>query len=342
MYLDIPDLDEEKEIYVIFYTPDTDMAETEPYVCDMPWYTRIARQMSHSLNKFNSSCTTKTLEWSMRDKTMTLTNNEYQEKKEQGNRANKNEIETNPLDSYQVTKVGSQVIQWTDTAGGTQYHRPFYSHVELIMDGGQVTYCIRWGEKLSKLKKVYRSDTCNMYTTLKLVLQSSAYTRLKLFCESSLKRDMTFNYYGLYFNFLPVPAHVRQSLHANGSSYWTSDSVFCSEFIARAFCFAGIFTDKTGIWVDPKSHREIATLKPKDSTLGDVQMDHTSLGEYMDSTGNVFVDPATTSPNMLYLFLKMKKYALQRRQDSFELDIWPFSGEPHSCITNSFLPTMRA
>jgi hypothetical protein len=232
-------------------------------------------------------------------------------------------------------EVGGTVIKWT--AEDCIYRRPYFSHVEMVM--GTDTYTIRWNEPLTKyLKKKYLSKH-SVYSCLQLNLRAKAFARLRNFCETALRENWQFNYSGLYFNFL-TPAAMRRWWCQNGRSYWQREKVYCSEFLARAFCYTGIFEDVCGIWTgdQEKKKNDNENQKDKDDLIecgkktDFVPLE--SLDPYVGEEGTVLTDPATTSPNLLHTLLSIKMYACRQGLDPTKV----FCGPKHQQVMECMVP----
>lgn len=370
-----------KSVFLVFYTPDAERVESEPYLDQMSWYTKIARNMSHQANIINSAYTAKTLIWNAKDKLLGMSDETYaslvtdkangclylpsvcqyavwqdnsesdwrsvnqrQNKEEQRQeqqqlrlfQSDNEEVSsvTAPLDHPQVALVGSEVVSWTSLGERTlELCRPHYSHVEMVLDN--CTYTIRWGEQISKQNQKTYQSRCSVYTTLQLNLKNEAYVRLKEYCDSAYISVDGFNYYGLYFNFL-TPDIIKYYLCKNGRSYWRDNAVFCSEFLARALCHVGVFTDVNQQFVNEKLE---ATIREHPCNYALKFRLEEELKPYIDLHGRVLIDPATTSPNMLYTFIMMKKHLCRTNSGSAGTSEDPFYGNGLYHILESLVPT---
>jgi hypothetical protein len=261
----------------------------------------------------------------------------------------KGEKKARALAAPTVVNVGSAVIRWS--VGDLSHYRPYYSHVEMVL--GKYTYSIRWGECITKYKRKKYISKNMVYTCVRLNLNPFAYRKLEAFCDAAWNDSRGFNYLGLYFNFLS-PGFLRRRVCENGNSYWDETRVFCSEFLARAFCHVGIFSDKCGLWKEDdamaarRRSYEKKKTKPRtaDKRGGDEEDDggeesfyfDPTLNEHLDSKGNVLADPATTSPNVLYLLLNLKKYMCRWKRGNRH----PFAGEGHRHVMECSIPTYDA
>lgn len=329
--------DTAKSVYLIFYTPDSEMIESEPYLNEMSLYTRMNRHVSNCMNNINSSWTTKTLEWSIVNQSINFTDNVCSLKVATYSENMTEEEKEEDRDDRIHTVLGSHIIEWKkEGEENVVCYRPFYSHVELMLEGN-VTYTIRWGDTLKKMKKHYRSNY-NIYTTIKLSVNIMVYDKIRQYCEYNVRNQTEFNYFGLYFNFL-TPQTLKGYLCSNGHSYSTPNAVYCSEFITRLLCMVGIFKDITKTWQ--------CNYGSDGDSVGAGAGDD---GGNSDSPYDIWVDPATTSPNLLYLYIQTKKILIHNQlyknnkegKDPFIEDqsLFPFKAvTPYAYIMDSLLPT---
>lgn len=219
-----------------------------------------------------------------------------------------------------MSKVGDQYVRWDKRTSPhnsaiVSCTRPCYCHVELRL--GSYTYSIRWGGKITKTenKKYYNSSM--VYTVLNINLNEKSYDRLKAFCDHQWRYAVTrFNHFGVYFNFL-APDFLRKAVCSNGNSYWSGDAVYCSEFLARAFCHIGIFDDMHNVWRGDNVTAVAADLHSLSLFEHDLVVDD-EIFHLVGKDGRISVDPAMVSPNTLYILLQIKKYlciSLATRKD---------------------------
>ena len=240
-------------------------------------------------------------------------------------------------------ELADSLVEWRSPDRTTKYLRPVCCHVELILPCPEDpsvfnTYYIRQGTRLTKIKnKNYVSKIKNVYTILNLSITEEAYRTLIEYCESMVG-VLEFNWWGLVLNHaLPGPAKTVASwFYSNGASYVDAKAAYCSEFITRAFCKIGVFKDANEIGSsvsvastvvdDVVATDEPAPADPNPSgtisivDLMKIYKKEQSVGpKYKcvleskwvlnETTKEVSVDPATMSPNWLFVYLWLKEYS---------------------------------
>jgi len=261
------------------------------------------------------------------------------------------------LDTKSRTEWNRDTVQ-----SNLHVYKPNYSHVEIIIDN--CTYSIRWGECISKYPCKPYESVQNAYTVLSLSLSYKAYGRLKRYCDTAFDDIDGFNYYGLYFNFL-TPEWIRRRVCENGHSYWNKKAVFCSEFLTRALCYAGIFNDLYhqhhqnlhvqsengavinssyygGHYADSNLASGGDDLVIQTSTEMNLVMDPDLLKLLsMDKYGGIWLDPACTSPNMLYIALLVRKLISLTKSGDSVTPSSPFSGPIYYHIRDDLVPCYK-
>ena len=172
-------------------------------------------------------------------------------------------------------------------------------------------------------------------------MKKEAFDKLQKYCEKALEEVEGFNHYGLYFNFL-TPEVIKHYLCENGKSYWDEKVVFCSEFLTRALCHIGVFVHINNLWQDEQIEDDLPKIPTKSPNINI----NIKLGEclrpFVDSRGRVLVDAAMTSPNMLYIYLIVRKYMCHTNSGPTNLDSDPFYGKSLFHITDVLVPVNTA
>ena len=115
--------------------------------------------------------------------------------------------------------------------------------------------------------------------------------------------------------------------------------MYCSEFLARAFCHVGILEDTCGIWTGNREKKKKNEDRKYEDNSGEggkktdfVPLE--SLDPYVGEEGTVLTDPATTSPNLLHTLLSIKMYACRQGLDPAKV----FCGKKHQQIMECMVP----
>jgi hypothetical protein len=312
-------------VSVVFYRPEADMLESEPYVRDLPFYARGARQVSNLFNIYNASrraiMTYRETRPAFLDLSTSCDLPPFLSEGEGEEDGGEDEGEGEGTSRTGTAPEGTE----GEREGAV---RPCYSHVEIVV--GNVTYGVRWGESVSRqLNKRYAAKH-SVYSSVSLALSPEARERLSSFCEGYVESGVRFNHYGVYANFL-LPLACTDAVFGDGAGYSDPDAVYCSEFVARALCRAGVFRDRSerkGTAGAEGTPSPPPIAAPAAVVLGD------TAAKYVDARYDVWVDPCRTDPNSLYVLLMAKGFLVR----VLDLPGPPFSGRSAAlCVYESVI-----
>lgn len=112
-----------------------------------------------------------------------------------------------------------------------------YSHTEISTQSH--TYVVKWGCTIQKKKGRFISP--DQYGTVCITLKASDYALVQQECERAVEKNMSFNYIGSVVNFVG-PLWLRKLFFRNsGGVYQDDNKCFCSEFISRALIHTSAF-----------------------------------------------------------------------------------------------------